>query len=181
MEKLSSLISQAAHERARLIQLVGGLSGVQSDYKPTPQTWSVNENLEHLVLAEMSGVSKIWSAAEGVRKGKPVWRGEHTNRGLSIEQIVACTWRPKEVAPPLVTPRFGGPSSYWLETLRTSQNVLERLEPVLDGLDIESVIFPHFLSGPLDAGQRIHFLRFHMMRHRSQIEEILGHVDFPVN
>ena len=99
METASSLISQAAHERARLIQLVAGLSSVQSGYKPTPQTWSVNENLEHLVLAEMSGVSKIWSAAQGVRDGIPVWRGEHTNRGLSIEEIVACTWKPKEVGP----------------------------------------------------------------------------------
>jgi hypothetical protein len=99
METPSSLIGHAAHERTRLIQLVAGLSGVQSSYKPTPQTWSVNENLEHLVLAEMSGVSKIWSAAEGVRKGIPVWRGEHTNRGLSIEEIVACTWKQKKLRP----------------------------------------------------------------------------------
>ena len=181
MEKSSSLIRYAADERARLIALVAGLSDVQSNYKPNDQTWSVNQNLEHLVLAEMSGVSKIWSAAEGVRNGKPVWQGEHANRGLSIEEVVARTWKPKEVAPPLVEPRFGGPASYWLENLRSSQQLLERLEPVLEGLDIESVIFPHFLSGPLDAGQRIDFLRFHMMRHRGQIEGILGHADFPTN
>lgn len=181
METPSSIIRQAEYERTRLIRLVAGLSDDQSGYKPTPQTWSVKENVEHLVLAEMSGVSKIWSAAEGVRKGRPVWRGEHTNRGLPIEEIVACTWKPREVAPPLVTPRFGGSSSYWLEVLRTSQQILEGLVPVLDGLDTELVIFPHFLSGPLDAGQRIHFLRFHMMRHRGQIEDILARVDFPVN
>jgi DinB superfamily len=181
MEKPSSIIRQAAEERTRLIQLVAGLSDAQSNYKPTPQTWSANENLEHLVLAEMSGVSKIWSAAEGVRRGKPVWQGEHTNRGLPIEEVVARTWRPKEVAPPLVAPRFGGPPSYWLENLRSSQQLLERLEPVLEGLDIQCVIFPHFLSGPLDAGQRIHFLRFHMKRHRGQIEDIIALSDFPAN
>ena len=112
MEKPSSLIGHAADERARLIRLVAGLSDVQSNYKPNDQTWSTNQYLEHLVLAEMSGVSKIWSAAEGVRKGKPIWQGEHTNRGLSIEEVVARTWKPKEVAPPLVAPRFGGPASY---------------------------------------------------------------------
>jgi hypothetical protein len=58
MEKPSSSIRQAAEERTRLIQLVAGLSDAQSNYKPTPQTWSANENLEHLVLAEISGVSK---------------------------------------------------------------------------------------------------------------------------
>jgi DinB superfamily len=181
MEKPSSLIRQVSEERARLVELVASLSAEQASHKPTPQTWSANENLEHLVLAEMSGVSKIWSAAEGVRKGKPVWSGEHTNRGLSIEEVVACTWKPKEIAPPLVAPRFGGPPSYWLESLRHSQQLLDRLEPVLDGLDIESVIFPHFLSGPLDAGQRIDFLRFHMLRHRGQIEEMLAHSDFSAN
>ena len=73
----------------------------------------------------------------------------------------------------MVAPRFGGPASYWLENLRSSQQLLERLQPVLDGLDIQCVIFPHFLSGPLDAGQRIHFLRFHMKRHRGQVEDII--------
>jgi hypothetical protein len=180
VEKPSSLIRQAADERSRLIQLVAGLSDVQSNYRPNDQTWSANQYLEHLVLAEMSGVSKIWSAAEGVRKGKPIWLGEHTNRGLSIEEVIARTWKPKELAPPLVAPRFGGPASYWVENFRSSQQLLERLEPVLEGLPIESVIFPHFLSGPLDAGQRIDFLRFHMVRHREQIENILAHADFPV-
>ena len=152
MEKPSSLIRQAADERARLIQLVVGLSEVQSNYKPNDQS---------------------------VRKGKPIWQGEHANRGLSIEEVVARTWKSKEVAPPLVAPRFGGPASYWVENLRLSQHLLERLEPVLEGLPIESVIFPHFLSGPLDAGQRIDFLRFHMVRHRGQIENILAHANFP--
>ncbi len=181
MEKPSSLIRHAADERARLVQLVAGLSDVQSNYKPHDQTWSTNQYVEHLVLAEMSGVSKIWSAAEGMRKGKPIWQGEHTNRGLTIEEVVARTWKPKEVAPPLVAPRFGGPASYWIENLRSSQQLLERLEPVLEGLPIEALIFPHFLSGPLDAGQRIDFLRFHMMRHRMQIENIIARADFPAN
>lgn len=181
MERPSTLIKKVAEARFGLVDLVAGLTSERASHKPTPQTWSANENLEHLVLAEMSGVSKIWAAAEGVRKGKPVWNGEHTNRGLSIEEVVARTWKPKEIAPPLVAPRFGGPPSYWLEALRQSQELLNKLEPVLDGLDIETVIFPHFLSGPLDAGQRIDFLRFHISRHRCQIEEMLLRGDLPAN
>ena len=179
METSASLIKQVADERARLIDLVAGLSSEQASYKPTPETWSVNEKLEHLVLAEVSGVSKIWSAAEGVRSGKPVWVGEHTNRGSSIEQVIARTWKPREIAPPIATPHIGGPLSYWLEYLRTAQQLLNRLEPILAGLDLESILFPHFISGPLDAGQRIAFLRFHMMRHRVQIESMLTQKDFP--
>jgi hypothetical protein len=94
MEKPSSLIRHVSEERTRLVELVASLSTERASHKPTPQTWSANEYLEHLVLAEMSGVSKIWSAAEGVRKGKPVWCGEHTNRGSGCVHLEAqgnCT------------------------------------------------------------------------------------------
>ncbi len=36
----------------------------------------------------------------------------------------------------------------------------------LQGLDPSLVIFPHFLSGPLVARQRLEFLRFQLDRHR---------------
>jgi hypothetical protein len=179
MPTTADLIDRVAGERSRLIDLVKDLSPEQAGYKPDPQTWSVNEKLEHLVLAEVSGVSKIWSAADGVRAGRPVWVGEHTNCGFSIEEVIARTWKPKEIAPPIATPHIGGPLSYWLEYLLLSQQLLERLEPALTGLDMESVLFPHFISGPLDAGQRIDFLRFHIKRHRLQIEEMLTLVSFP--
>jgi len=157
----ASLIKRTAHERASLIGLVESLSEIQASYKPSPNIWSVNENLEHLALAEIYGVSRIWSAADGVRIGKPVWVGEHTNRGLSIDEIIARTWKPCEIAPP------------------GSQLVLNRLESVLDGADLESIIFPHFISGPLDAVQRIDFLRFHIARHRSQIDQMMSSPEFP--
>jgi hypothetical protein len=164
-----------------LIEFVSCLSAEQASYKPEPTVWSVNETLEHLVLAEVYGVSKIWAAAEGIRTGTPVWVGEHTNRGLSIDEVIARTWKSKEIAPPKSTPHIGGPLAYWLEYLRAAQLLLDRLNPVLDGLDPETVLFPHFLSGPLDASQRIDFLRFHMTRHRRQIEEMLKQKGFPRN
>ncbi len=179
MNDPASLIKQTQQERNRLIEVVEGLSDEQSNYKIRPDVWSVNEKLEHLVLAEVSGVSKIWSAAEGVRKGKPVWVGVHTNQGRSIEEIIARTWKPKETAPPIATPHIGGPLSYWLEYVKTYQLLLDKLEGVLDGLDPETVVFPHFLSGPLDAGQRLQFLRFHIVRHRDQITEMMADANFP--
>ncbi len=178
-EDVALRIRRTGEERARLIALVEGLRAGQAEYKPAAEVWSVNENLEHLVLAEVSGTSKIWAAAEGVRNGRPVWSGEHTNRGLSIEDVIARTWRPKEAAPPIATPHIGGPLAYWVEYLKLSQGLLERLETVLSGLDAEAVVFPHFLSGPLDALQRIEFLRFHLARHRAQIEALMGQPGFP--
>jgi hypothetical protein len=57
--------------------------------------------------------------------------------------------------------------------------MLDRLAGVLDGLDPETVLFPHFLSGPLDARQRVDFLRFHIQRHRKQIEALIAEPGFP--
>ena len=179
MPSVYDLIQQTQQERYRLIETVEHLTQAQSSYKPGPEIWSVNENLEHLVLAEVSGVSKIWSAAEGIRNGTPVWTGDHINRGLSIEDIIARTWKPKETAPPIATPHIGGPLSYWLEYLKVSQALLDKLETVLGGLDLENVLFPHFLCGPLDAGQRIDFLRFHIRRHRNQILGLIANPAFP--
>jgi hypothetical protein len=57
--------------------------------------------------------------------------------------------------------------------------VLDALGTKLEGADLESIVFPHFLSGPLDARQRLEFLRFHLERHLAQIERVKGSRDFP--
>jgi hypothetical protein len=53
-------------ERARraLLGAVGGLSVAQGTFKPSGAEWSVVDVLEHLYLAELSGIAKIWAAVE---------------------------------------------------------------------------------------------------------------------
>ena len=179
MQTAEDCITEVARARRRLLATVENLTAAQAAFKPAPEEWSVLENIEHLVLAEVSGVSKIWQAADSFREGVPVFTGEHTNRGLSIDEVVARTWKPKEIAPPIATPHIGGPLQYWITYTESCQAVLDRLGTALDGLDLEQVIFPHFLSGPLDARQRLEFLRFHLDRHRSQILRLFDHASFP--
>lgn len=179
MNQAAHLIRTVADSRSRVLQLVHGLSERQAAFKPTPDCWSINEILEHLVLAELVGVSKAWAAAEGVKSTHPVWSGEHNNAGLSIEEVVARTWKDKEVAPPVATPHIGGPLSYWLETLGLGQSLLEALERFLQGMDLRTIVCPHVICGPLDAAPRIQFLRFHLERHGGQIERLMNGPDFP--
>lgn len=180
MNQTARLIRTVADSRSRVQQLVHGLSERQAAFKPTPDCWSINEILEHLVLAELVGVSKVWAAAEGVKSNHPAWSGEHSNAGLSIEEVVARTWKEKEVAPPVATPHIGGPLSYWVETLGLGQTLLEGLGRFLQGMDLRTIVCPHVICGPLDAAQRIQFLRFHLDRHRDQMERLLNQSDFPV-
>lgn len=173
MKGVPELMADVAEARTRVVAAVHSLTTEQGAYKSAPDRWSVQEIVEHLVLAKQAGIRGIWLAADGLRRGQSVWQGEAIHRGLPIEEVIALTWKPKEVAPPNATPQMGGPLAYWVACLRACQPVLEGLGEALHGVDLSLAIFPHFLSGPLDARQRLEFLRFHLNRHRQQIEALL--------
>jgi hypothetical protein len=167
-------------ERARdgVIQEVKGLRPEQAGFQPSPGAWSITENLEHLYLAEISGLTKIRSAARQVRSGI-AWDGPRPNHGKSIAAVVAATWKPKEEAPGIATPHIGGPLEAWVSSLLSLWLVLADLANELEGLDLEAVVFPHYLSGSLDGRQRLEFLRFHLERHLEQIRRVRSHSAFP--
>ncbi|MBI3566976.1 MAG: DinB family protein [Gemmatimonadetes bacterium] len=178
MTTVVRLVSAVDDARQVLLDNVDGLSTAQGAWKPSADEWSVAEIVEHLFLAEFSGVSKIWVALEDVRAGKR-WTEQNPNRGRSIEDIIASTWKPKEKAPPIATPNIGGPLAYWVSATRTLGDVLADLGRELDPYDLSAIVYPHFLCGPLDARQRLEFLRFHIERHVAQIERVKGDPGFP--
>lgn len=63
MKEAGTLINDVAASRLRILQLVHTLSARQAAFKLNQDCWCINEILEHLVLAELSGVSKVWAAA----------------------------------------------------------------------------------------------------------------------
>ena len=172
LENPISLVASVERARASVMEAASSLTDAQGAYQPDGE-WSVAEVVQHLYLAEVSGVSKIWTACENFRSGRR-WTDPLPNRGKSIEEVVEATWKPKETAPDEATPHFGGPLSYWLCALASLRGVLAELATRLEGQDLEQVVFPHFLSGPLDARQRLEFLRFHMERHQAQIERVMS-------
>jgi hypothetical protein len=177
-DAVDGLVAATEHARSRVLAFVAGLSEAQAAFKPADGGWSINEVLEHLYLAEMSGVSKICSAVESVRAGG-TWTQPLPNAGKHIEQIVSETWKTQEAAPPIATPHIGGPLWYWTAIFRTLTPVLADLRQRLRGLRLEDIVFPHFLSGPMDAAQRLEFLRWHMERHLAQMERVRSSPGFP--
>lgn len=179
MKHVAQLVEEVGSSRSRVLQLLGRFSERQASFKPTQDCWSISEILEHLVLAELAGVSKVWTATEGVKSNRPVWNGKNNNAGLSIDEVVARTWKEKEIAPAIATPHMGGPLAYWAEIFKLGQSLLEALGQFLQGMDMTAIVYPHVLCGPLDASQRIEFLRFHIDRHLRQIERLTNRPDFP--
>ena len=55
----------------------------------------------------------------------------------------------------------------------------ERIPQVLSELDPAQALDLHYLSGPLDAYQRLEFLRFHTDRHYDQVERLKRTEGFP--
>lgn len=170
--RLRQKLGEIRDVRSRVLAEIRGLSTEQGAWREREGEWSLQEVIEHLVLAERGGFDLIWHAAEAFRAGTPVWTGVSENAGRSIEEIIERTWRPKETAPPSATPEGKWSLQSWAVHLEGCDFLLERLATHLDGLPLEQIIYPHFLSGPLDALQRLDFIRFHMEYHLPQVERI---------
>ena len=174
MAETHELIADVAAARQRVTAAVEGLTEAQAIWKPAANEWSVAQVIEHLVLAEHGGIIRIWQAADGIRRGEPIWHGDAVHRGSSIEEIIATTWREREDAPANAIPHTNGPLAYWVASFAACQPVLDALGQALGGLDLSAIVAPHVISGPLDARQRLEFLRWHMDHHRRQIAEIMA-------
>lgn len=169
---ISSLLDEVAAARTRYLDLVNKLSFVDGQYSPFPGVWSPVDITEHLYWAEHGGIWGMWRALDAYRLGKPVYTGEHTNKGKSIEEIVAATWQEKEQVPPIAAPRMRGSLAFWAAALASLQQPLEGFSHEITTNELELVIHPHPISGPLDIRQRFEFLRFHIDRHRKQVERL---------
>ena len=173
------LVDSVERARDSVVNTVKDLRPDQATFKPSPDTWSIVENVEHLYLAEVSGLTKIWAAANQVRSGIR-WTDARPNHGQPIEVVIERTWKSKEIAPPIATPHIGGPLTAWISCLKSLRPVLADLASELEDIDLEAIVYPHYLSGPLDGRQRLEFLRYHMERHLAQIERVQSHPQFPM-
>ncbi len=178
--ELSERIAGVEEARRRYLAAITDLTTEGGAFRPDVTSWSIAQVTEHLVHAELGGINLIWRAADGVRRGAPVWSGVSPNRGLTIDEIVERTWAPREASPESAIPRIGGPLGYWAASLRNCTGLLRDLGSALAGLPLEEVVYPHVISGPLDARQRLQFLACHLDRHRRQVLAIRRDPGFPV-
>jgi hypothetical protein len=169
---IDNLLYKIKASRSQIIESVKNISSVQGSTKIEPVTWNIQEVIEHLVLAERGGFDLIYTAAERFRMGDPVWSGKSKNEGLSIEEIILNTWKPKEKAPESATPTGKWSLGVWLSHFQNCDDLLKNLKVIVKNLPLNEVIYPHFLCGPLDVIQRLEFIRFHIDRHQLQILEI---------
>lgn len=179
MSKLIDLINTIETARTNFLVAVGHPTAQQAKFKPTPAEWSILEITEHMVWAEQIGICGMVNAIEGLKNGRPIWEDTSPNQGLSIEQIVAKTWQPKEKVPKVAEPKWGGALLFWKNSLQNCRHLLKDLEQQAKDVNIELAIYPHPISGPMNVIQRLEFLRFHLERHTKQVIRVKESMDFP--
>ncbi len=92
---------------------------------------------------------------------------------MSIERIIEKTSKPKEQVPAVAAPRMGETMAFWHSSLASLQQVLEAFGLDLKDEELRLQAHPHAISGAMDFQQRLEFLRFHILRHYLQAEEVI--------
>ena len=64
---MEELIKQVEHARHNFIAAASGHTYEQACFKPSPESWSIIENAEHMVWAEQGGINGIWKTIEGIK------------------------------------------------------------------------------------------------------------------
>ena len=115
----------------------------------------------------------MWKSIQAIREGQMPRTVDSNHKDMSIEQIIEFTWQAKEAVPKSAAPCIGGTLYFWLASLHSLQEVVEKFGEYLheDELRIQSQ--PHPISGVLDFQQRFEFLAFHISRNREQCKILL--------
>lgn len=177
--QVEELVERIANTRRAMLERVQELTDAQGAHRPDARRWSAAQIVEHLCWAEQSGLHKMSVAIDAHRRGAPVWAEPNPNRDRSIEAIVAETWQPREQAPPVAEPTWGGPLSYWSDALAACQPLVGRVAARVRADELDEVVYPHYLSGPLTLRQRLGFLAFHIERHAAQVDALRSEPSFP--
>jgi hypothetical protein len=177
MDTNQKLIQDVARARTSYLENIAKLSEAQARWKPDPTAWNVLEITEHLFWAEQGGLLGMWKSLLGIRDGTLVRTFESNHQEMSIEQVIALTWEPKEIVPAIAAPRLGGSFAFWKSSLHSLQEVLAEFGQDLQEDELRLQAQHHPISGALDFHQRFEFLRFHIDRHREQVAQLLSMIN----
>jgi hypothetical protein len=154
--------------RTRVIEDARSLSGEKASFKPSPDVWSVQEILEHLYLWD-SWVLTMIRRLKGELSLQMRITVEYPNRNRTFEEIIAPLISKRVVTPKAMAPSDTATAEFWIQGLQANQKIVNELPALLSGTDPDSIVFPHFVAGPLNALQWLDFLTFHLEKHHKQM------------
>jgi len=158
--------------RDLLVESVAGLSPLQWGFRPTFDSWSIAEILEHLALIEgrvHAIIGNMGSAPAAETTGKQIEMDE-----VILNEIPKRSIKLKAPEPVCPGGRWSGEEA--LQCFLTSR---ERTMQLLAAPLLRGRVRPHPLFGPWDGYQWLLATGSHTARHIDQILEIKADVHFP--
>jgi len=163
-----------AQSRDELLEAVSGLSEAQWRFKPTPNCWSIADNLEHLVI-----VSKMFERrmTHDFSQGAPPEGDLRSNDFVIVAKGHDRSRKFQTPPPGLPTGRASAEElvDAFRAACRQTASFLESTP------DLRQHTMPHPAIGVLDGYQWLLIVISHWHRHRLQVLEVKAHPDFPLN
>jgi uncharacterized damage-inducible protein DinB len=156
--------------RARLFGAVEHLTDEQLGFRPSPESWTVAEIVEHLSIVERR-VARMLGLMLTKLEPEAARAEGSTFEPVSVAEFVERSRTEKYTAPDEIRPK-GLPLSDSLVALRDSRSALSSLRERVERVDGTRARFPHPVWGPLDLYQWLAFVSAHEQRHLSQIEAL---------
>lgn len=171
-EQITTASRHLSVTRGYLIESVSGLSAAQWHFKPAVDTWSIAENMEHIVLVESSIHAIIERMSDAPEVAPAGNRSEMDD--FIVNEIPKRSRKGKSPAQAYPTHRWSGPEAlhYFIE--RRDQSIR-----LLVTRRLREHVVAHPLFGPWDGYQWLLAAASHGARHTAQICEVKGHEKFP--
>ncbi len=157
--------------RDRVQGLGSGLTAAQANWRSVPESWSINEILEHLTITERMTLIGIRRALQGDSAAAADLANTQGMEDVIVGRVPLRT--SKIIAPPPMLP--SGSIGDWPVALEgflaARAKTLAADAKATEAFD--SRVFPHPVLGNLTLRQWLLFSAAHSDRHAGQIEELL--------
>ncbi len=174
--RLAAVIEHADAARAELLAAVDAIPEELREARPSEQSWSAAEVLEHLVRVE-KGVAKLMALKIGELQASPEPPHETADMvAITDARFGVLANRANRIeAPDRVVPEGEmSAESARMALMETRGILLDQLHAG-DGLAYSTVLHPHPFLGTLDLYEWVYFVGAHERRHAEQVRELAAH------
>jgi hypothetical protein len=163
--------------KKNVLEATEGLSQAQWNFKPTPDSWSVAQVMEHIAAAEDFIRDNLVKEKVMVSPSGPPGRDVKKTDEAVVAMDPDRTHKAQSPEPLVPSNRFGSPDgsvNHFVESRATTEQFLKTTTGLRD----------HVMDGPvgkMDGYEFVLFIAAHCERHTKQINEVKAHLNFPKN
>ncbi len=173
-EDIAFVLEQLDKSEAAVQQILSTLTEEQFIFKADEETWSISENLEHVILFDRGVFGTIVKLSKNMRDTYP--------EGTPAKEVLMKIMTKR--ATKVKAPEFAVPTGKYtnkeelFNQFVAQHNTIKTFVQNFDG-DLRKVAFKHFLIGLIDGIGWLTNIAGHCMRHVIQMKEIMEAETFP--